>query len=103
VEEREGITIGSGNVFADIGLENPEELLLKAQLGVEVANAINRRGLSDDEAVAMLDITQDELSALRHNPLHHSTGELLRLLNRLEQDVQVIVTPRRIAREQTAA
>ena len=101
--EEETVVISSGNVFADLGLENPEELLLKAQLGVEIANAIERRGLSDAEAAEALAITPEEVSALRDNPLHISTGDLLRLLNRLDQDVQVIVTPRPGGREQTAA
>jgi len=101
--EEQTVEIGSGNVFADLGLENPEELLLKAQLGVEIANVVARKGLTDAAAAGTMAISEDEWLALRNNPLGHSTGELLHLLNRLDQEVQVVVTPRLVGREQTAA
>jgi predicted XRE-type DNA-binding protein len=97
------VVMGSGNVFADIGLDNPEELLLKAQLGLEITKTIERRGLSDSEAVKVLSISQDELLSLRRNPLDRPTSDLLRFLNYLDQDVRLVVTPRRDGREQTAA
>ena len=34
---------GSGNVFADIGLPNPEERLAKADLAIRIASAIRAR------------------------------------------------------------
>ena len=37
---------GSGNVFADLGFERPEEELLKAQLVREIRGIIKRRGLT---------------------------------------------------------
>jgi hypothetical protein len=40
-----GVEEGSGNVFADIGLPNPEERLAKADLAIRISEAIrSRRG-----------------------------------------------------------
>lgn len=38
--------IGSDNVFADLGFENPEEELLKANLVAEIADLIKERKLT---------------------------------------------------------
>ena len=45
VEESE-VFIGSGNVFADLGLPNPEELQLKATLSIEIEQAIKKKHLT---------------------------------------------------------
>jgi predicted XRE-type DNA-binding protein len=37
---------GSGNVFADLGLPNPEQELLKAQLTLQIYRIVKSRGLS---------------------------------------------------------
>ena len=39
-------TTGSGNVFADLGLENAEELLIKADLSLEIYKRVKKLGLS---------------------------------------------------------
>ena len=36
-------TVGSGNVFADLGLPNPEEALAKAELAHKIAELIRAR------------------------------------------------------------
>ena len=40
------VTIGSGNVFADLGLPNPEERLVKAQLSRQIYICIKERNLT---------------------------------------------------------
>jgi predicted XRE-type DNA-binding protein len=37
---------GSGNVFADLGLPNPEERLLKASIVAQLHRLIKQRGLT---------------------------------------------------------
>jgi hypothetical protein len=39
------IEVGSGNVFADLGLSDAVELDLKVQLAVKVVRLLNARGL----------------------------------------------------------
>ncbi len=41
---------GSGNVFADLGLPNPEERLLKANIVNELHRLIKERGLTQVKA-----------------------------------------------------
>lgn len=51
VKKREAeipVTAGSGNVFADLGFENPEEELTKAQLASQIWHAIKRRRLTQE-------------------------------------------------------
>lgn len=42
--ESEMIESSSGNVFADLGFEDSEERLLKAELAREIAQRSNRKG-----------------------------------------------------------
>jgi|SRR5215217_6641841 len=55
---------GSGNVFADLGLPDPGEALVKAGLAREIAEAVEGRGLSQDEAADMIGLDQREVSAI---------------------------------------
>jgi len=41
---------GSGNVFADIGLPNPEEALAKAEIARQVNRILTERGLNQVQA-----------------------------------------------------
>lgn len=53
-----------GNVFRDLDLENPELLLVKATLIVEIHRAMEERGLTDAAAAKVLGITPHEVDAL---------------------------------------
>ena len=55
---------GSGNVFADLGFENPEEELLKARLVREIRALIKRRRLTQAKAGELLGLAQSDISAL---------------------------------------
>lgn len=48
------ITESGGNVFADLGLPDAEELLVKAKLSYRIAHAIQARGLTQTEAAALI-------------------------------------------------
>ena len=58
---------GSGNVFADLGLPNPEQELLKAQLTLQIYRIVKQRGLTQAQAGAVLGIKQPHVSALMRN------------------------------------
>jgi predicted XRE-type DNA-binding protein len=100
VKKREPIipvTRGSGNVFADLGLPEPEEELTKAQLAGELRQVIKRRRLTQVEAATLMGIDQPKVSALLNGRLANFSSErLMRLLTALGQDVEIIVkaTPR---------
>jgi len=82
----------SGNVFADLGLPNPEERLAKADLGLAIAREIEARGLTQAEAAALLGVAQPDISNLMRGRLSgYSIERLTRLLNVLGRDVEIRV------------
>lgn len=91
---REEIKIepSSGNVFADLGLSNPEERLAKAKLAMRISNIIDARGLTQVEAAELLEINQPKISDLLRGRLKgFSTERLFRFLNLLGQDVKIVI------------
>lgn len=88
------ITRGSGNVFADIGLENPVEMLTKAHLTRQIYKILTARGLKQKEAAEILALKQPDVSALMNGKfLNFSVDRLLTLLVRLNQEVDIIIKP----------
>ncbi len=85
---------GSGNVFADIGLPDPDTVLAKAQLARQIAAIVEQRGWTQIEAAAALGIDQPKVSALtRGRLLDFSIDRLLRFLTRLDRDVEITIIP----------
>ena len=86
------ITMSSGNVFADIGLPDAEELLFKADLVIAIANVIGKRRLSQRRAAETIGIDQPKISALINGDTRgFSTDRLIKILTRLGQDVDIRV------------
>ena len=84
----------SGNVFADLGLKAPEELLAKAELVQHIANIIAERKLTQVRAAKLLGIDQPKVSALLRGKLDgFSTDRLFRFLNALGRDVEIVIRP----------
>jgi predicted XRE-type DNA-binding protein len=82
----------SGNVFADLGLKNPEELLAKAELVQRVVDIIVERKLTQVRAAKLLGIDQPKVSALLRGKLDgFSTDRLFRFLNALGRDVEIVI------------
>ena len=89
----------SGNVFADLGLPNPEQELLKARLTVQIYKIVKERGLTQARAGEILGIKQPHVSALMRNRAgNFSVGPLMEFLTALGQDVQITVKTTRKAR-----
>ncbi len=88
------ITIGSGNVFADLELENADELLARSQLGFAVREQLELRGHSSVEATAaFLEIDTDIAVDLIEGRFYLFTEtQLIGFLNRLERKVTLMVT-----------
>ena len=88
--------MGSGNVFADLGLKDAEELLVKAGLVLEITKAIKRLGLKAVDAASLLGVDQPKYSRLIRGDLYgFSTDQLMRFLSALGRDVEIVVRPRR--------
>jgi predicted XRE-type DNA-binding protein len=90
------VFVGSGNVFADIGLHNADEHLIKAQLVYKIDGIIKERRLKQVEAARMLGVRQPDVSKmLRGDFRQFSVERLLRFLVALGQDVEIVVKPAR--------
>jgi predicted XRE-type DNA-binding protein len=81
---------GSGNVFADLGLPNPEERLAKAKLASEICELIATAGLTQTQAADRLGIDQPKVSMLMRGRLKDfSTERLMLFIVRLGRDVVI--------------
>lgn len=100
------VTVSSGNVFADLGFENPEEELLKAKLVREIRGIIKRRKLTQTMAATLLGLKQPDVSALVTGRVgKFSIDRLVRCLDRMDYKVDVVVRhkPRRSSSRGIAA
>jgi predicted XRE-type DNA-binding protein len=85
-------TVSSGNVFADLGLPNPEELLAKAELANKITVLIRKRGLTQAQAAKLLGVDQPKISYLIRGRLAgFSIERLMRFLLLLGQDIKISV------------
>lgn len=97
------MTESSGNVFADLGFENPEEEQLKAQLVREIRGILKSRRLTLAKAAEALDLEQLDASALISGHTENFTLEgLLRSIRKLDREVSVVVTKSKTARNSSA-
>jgi len=82
--------------FADLGLPNPEQELLKARLTLRIYKIVKARGLTQAKAGEILGIKQPHVSALMRNRAgNFSLGRLMEFLTALGQDVEITVKPTR--------
>lgn len=85
---------GSGNVFADLGVRDPEEALAKAELAHKITVLVRDRGLTQIQAAKLLGIDQPKISALTRGQLSgFSLERLIRFLLLLGQDIKITVQP----------
>jgi predicted XRE-type DNA-binding protein len=86
----ETVEQSSGNVFADLGLPDSGQELLKAQLTLQIHRLLKQRGMTQVDAAKLLRTTQPQVSALMAlKPAAVSVGRLMEFLTVLGQDVQV--------------
>lgn len=89
----------SGNVFADIGLPNAEEHLVKAKLVMKIESLMRAQGLKQVEAARRFGVKQHDVSKmLRGDFRQFSVERLMRFLVTLGQGVEIVVRPRRNTR-----
>ena len=88
------ITRSSGNVFADLGLANSEELLLKARIASFISEKIKLHGMSQAEAATRMGTTQPNVSNIVSGRLDKfSLERLLTFVRALGHDVEIKVRP----------
>lgn len=89
------VTVGSGNVFADMGYDNPEEALTKAKIASRICEIIKSRRLNQAASAKILGIDQPRVSDLVCGRLRRfSTEKLFEFLNSLDQDIEIRIKPK---------
>ncbi len=84
------IEISSGNVFADLGLPEAEQLKIKSGLVIEITRAVRRLGLTQEEAGRRMGISQAKVSGLMRGDFSNlSEQKLMECLNRLGYDIEI--------------
>jgi predicted XRE-type DNA-binding protein len=91
-----GFEESSGNVFADLGLEDADALFARAKLGFHVYTILKDRGLKQREIAALLGVKQPEVSRLMNGHFSRfTTDKLLDFLKRLDRKVTIRISPHR--------
>ncbi len=84
----------SGNIFADLGLEDADELFARAQIGFCVFKILKERKLKQRETAALLGIAQSDVSHLMNGHFSRfTTDKLLNFLKRLDRKVTIQIAP----------
>ena len=86
--------VSSVNVFADLELRNADKLLIKSGLMVEIANVVQKRRLTQEQAAQIMGINQAKVSKII-NGIYSDISErkLIDCLNRIGYDVEISVKP----------
>lgn len=86
---------GSANIYADLGFDDPEMELNRAELARKINRIIDELHLTQAKAAKILQIDQPKVSAIRRGRLTgFSVERLMKLLTRLDQDVRITVEPK---------
>ena len=83
----------SGNIYADLGFSNSNEMLRKAKVAMTINKIIETRGLRQREAARILNIDQPKISALKNGRLSgFSLDRLFSFLDALNYDIEIRLT-----------
>src|SRR5438874_646206 len=86
----------SGNVFADMGLPDADELFARSEIGIGVYKILESKNLKQREIGDLLGIPQPEVSHLMNGHFNRfTTDKLLDFLKRLDRKVTIKVTLRK--------
>ena len=86
----------SGNVYADLGLADAQEMLIKAKLASKIGEIIQRQKLTQQQAAQLLAMPQPKVSLLLRGQFRGiSEAKMLECLARLGRDIDIVVKPAR--------
>jgi len=94
VKDKLEIVKGSGNVFQDLGYQNADVEQLKSQLAADIIRVLDEQKLSVRKAATKTGFDHADFSRIRNADLGRFTiDRLVTVLNRLNQHVEIKVTP----------
>ena len=92
------VEMGSGNIFADLGLPDAEAHFLKAQIVSEIYRLTHERKLTQSQAGERMGVSQPEVSRLfKGNFREYSVDRLMGFLNVFDRDIEIVVRPHKKA------
>ena len=95
VEPVETVETGSGNVFVDLGLADPDERQLRVQLALRLNDLLQAEGLTQAAAAKRLGLAQPHVSELKNYKLGRFSSErLLHCITLMNRDVEIFIRPR---------
>lgn len=103
-EAMEPVEMGSGNVFADLGLPDPDERKLRVQLAIRLNDLLQAEGLTQAMAAKRLGLAQPHVSELKNYKLGRFSSErLLHCITLLNRDVEIFIRPRAAGADKAGA
>jgi predicted XRE-type DNA-binding protein len=88
------VEVGSGNIFADLGLPDADTHFLKAQIVSEIYRLTGERKLTQAQAGRLMGITQPEVSRMFKGRFReYSIDRLIGFLTSFDRDVEIVVKP----------
>jgi predicted XRE-type DNA-binding protein len=92
------VEVGSGNIFADLGLPDADTHFLKAQIVSEIYRITSERKLTQAKAGKLMGITQPEVSRMFKGSFReYSIKRLMGFLTSFDRDVEIVVKPHKKA------
>jgi predicted XRE-type DNA-binding protein len=99
MSKKEKCEPGSTNVFKDLGFKNAEEMQAKAILASRIITIIEQENWTQKKAAEKLELKQPKVSLLCRGQLSgFSLGKLISLLNKLNQDIDIVIKKRSISK-----
>ncbi len=93
IPKKTRVKTGIRSVYADLGYKNYRNMETKADLVIEIDKTIKKRKLTQTKAAEILRISQPKLSELLSGYFKgYSVERLIHFLNKLGQNVDIIVT-----------
>jgi predicted XRE-type DNA-binding protein len=84
------------SVYAELGFPDADEMLVKAQLVIEIAQILRERGWSQQQAAKVLGMTQPKLSKMLRGQFRGvSEMKMMDCLVRLGREVKIVVGPKK--------
>jgi predicted XRE-type DNA-binding protein len=94
ITSNSAVELGSGNVFADLGLPDADERKLRTQLALRLNEFIAAEGLTQLQAAKRLGIAQPHVSELKNYKLARFSSErLLHYITLFSRDVEIFIKP----------
>lgn len=104
IEENDtAVCVGSDNIFADIGCSDPDDMMVKSKLVMQIEKEIKIRGLTQTKAAKLIGIPQPKISKIFNGDFRDiSEDKLFHCLKILGYDVNISVKKHSDSRQDNA-